>query len=279
MFCSLRIKKLKRFFNYIYLNFNQLADLKVYILLFFIFKLCALPAQVKTIHVFVALCDNKNQGIVPVPDNLGSGQNPATNLYWGARYGVASYFKHRSSKWIFIKSITTKDPRILERLLFKHHSQEVYLLADAFDGAQLKSCTEDYLKSSNGQLPQKINYNSRVLTFGGAADLLAYVGHNGLMDFKVSVSYKLIEEEPRQVILLGCATKNYFQKEIIAAQADPLLWTNNLMAPEAYTLEAALNAWVDGKGNTQLLRESAKSYHRYQNSGLEAALRLFRSGF
>jgi hypothetical protein len=41
-------------------------------------------ASVKTIHVFVALCDNKNQGIVPVPEKLGRGDDPDGNLYWGA---------------------------------------------------------------------------------------------------------------------------------------------------------------------------------------------------
>ncbi|HEX6730669.1 MAG TPA: hypothetical protein VF074_11680, partial [Pyrinomonadaceae bacterium] len=39
------------------------------------------------IHVFVALADNVNQGIVPVPPSLGNGDNPATNLYWGAAFG------------------------------------------------------------------------------------------------------------------------------------------------------------------------------------------------
>jgi hypothetical protein len=47
----------------------------------------------KTIHVIVAWCDNEYQGIVPVPKHLGDGDNPATNLYWGATYGVKNFFK------------------------------------------------------------------------------------------------------------------------------------------------------------------------------------------
>ncbi len=42
----------------------------------------------RTIHVIVALRDNASQGIVPVPAALGNGDDPARNLYWGARYGV-----------------------------------------------------------------------------------------------------------------------------------------------------------------------------------------------
>jgi len=37
--------------------------------------------QQKTIHVFVALCDNEFQGIVPVPESLGNGKKYQTNLY------------------------------------------------------------------------------------------------------------------------------------------------------------------------------------------------------
>ena len=42
--------------------------------------------QLRTIHVFVALCDNEHQGIVPVPEKIGNGKDPANNLYWGAGY-------------------------------------------------------------------------------------------------------------------------------------------------------------------------------------------------
>ena len=48
------------------------------------------PETTRTIHVFVALCDNKHQGIIPVRDELGDGDKPRWNLYWGALYGVKS---------------------------------------------------------------------------------------------------------------------------------------------------------------------------------------------
>lgn len=37
----------------------------------------------KTIHIFVALCDNKYQGIVPVPAKIGNGQDPDNNFILG----------------------------------------------------------------------------------------------------------------------------------------------------------------------------------------------------
>ena len=55
-------------------------------------------AAPRTVHVFVALCDNANQGIVPVPATLGNGQDPQRNLYWGAMFGVKTFFG-KSADW------------------------------------------------------------------------------------------------------------------------------------------------------------------------------------
>ena len=52
----------------------------------------------KVIHVLVALCDNENQGIVPVPAFLGNGEDPTKNLYWGAAFGVKTFFG-KSKSW------------------------------------------------------------------------------------------------------------------------------------------------------------------------------------
>jgi len=50
------------------------------------------PRSFQVSHIFVALCDNKYQGIVPVPAFLGNGQDGKENLYWGAASGVRSWF-------------------------------------------------------------------------------------------------------------------------------------------------------------------------------------------
>ena len=50
----------------------------------------------RKVHVYVALCDNKNQGIVPVPKAIGNGQNAEGNLYWGCSLGIRTFFKNSS---------------------------------------------------------------------------------------------------------------------------------------------------------------------------------------
>lgn len=61
----------------------------------------------RVVHVFVALADNKYQGIIPVPAQLGNGSDPGRNLYWGAAYGVRTFFKG-SSDWELIGRV--RDP-------------------------------------------------------------------------------------------------------------------------------------------------------------------------
>lgn len=235
--------------------------------------------QQKTIHAYVALCDNLNQGIVPVSASLGNGQNPTTNLYWGAAYGVKSYFRDKTDSWDLVSTKPSSDSLILERLLFKHQTEEIYMLADAFDGAYIKACIEQFLGSANGQNQVHIRNEGQVLNFGGGSDLVAFLGHNGLMDFSVDITYEPVTQKPKDVIILACYSKQYFSPEIKSAKANPLLWTTHLMAPEAYTFKAALDSWITGALPEEVEESAAQLYNRYQKCGINGARNLFTTGY
>jgi hypothetical protein len=83
----------------------------------------------RTVHVFVALADNKNQGIVPVAAILGNGDDPAHNLYWGSAYGYKTFFS-RNADWQLAACQQKPRQGILERCVFKHRQQNVYLVVD-----------------------------------------------------------------------------------------------------------------------------------------------------
>src|SRR5256885_7283118 len=42
----------------------------------------------------------------------------------------------------------------------------------------------------------------------------------------------------------------------------PLLWTTNLMAPEAYTLKSALDGWILSESNGKIRERAAAAYNR-----------------
>src|SRR4030095_6424081 len=143
--------------------------------------------KVPVIHVFVALADNVNQGIVPVSKSLGNGDNPVTNLYWGAAFGVKTFFS-RSRDWQLILSTPSPRRGVLERSVFKHRRHDVYLIADAYQGKQIAQTTADFLEAAAGVPGEKLKVNNVEFNSHGSAELIAYVGHNRLMDFKLNSS-------------------------------------------------------------------------------------------
>jgi len=249
------------------------------VIVFFLFVVAPFFGQTKTVHVFVALCDNINQGIVPVPEAIGNGQDPKNNLYWGAGYGIKSFFKLKTKDWVFVKMLPAPNAYILERILFKHAKTNTYMLADAYDGAAIKTCIEDFLKASNHQDNQCVKENGIDLGFGGASDLVAYVGHDGLMEFNVNIDYMEHNIAPKETIVLACYSKSFFKEELLKANAKPLVWTTHLMAPEAYTIKAALDGWLLGENDLQIEERAAQAYHKYQKCGIRGARNLFTTGF
>ncbi len=232
--------------------------------------------KVKTIHVFVALCDNENQGIVPVPKRLGDGQDPDNNLYWGALYGTRTFFK-KSNDWRLINTIRRPADNVLERVIFRHKKVRAYIVADAYKGEKIKNTVIDFLNAAAGNNPQKLKVgNDNIFIHGGAA-LVVYVGHNGLMDFKIEDIKRQSGNKAKDAIVLACKSKPYFQPRLSKLGCRTVLLTTGFMAPEAYTLKASVDGWLLGESGTQIKERAARAYHKYQNCGLNASMRLFYS--
>lgn len=235
----------------------------------------------RIIHVFVALCDNEHQGIVPVSAQLGNGSDPKNNLYWGAMYGVKTFFQ-QSENWRTIQCGQHIYP-VLERCVFKHRREEVYMVADAYDGREIEATISDFLKAvagqDIGQSTVKTDDISAITVKGGVgAELLVYIGHNGLMDFSMNSTGKNVDNSDRQTIILACKSRQYFEPFIREAGAIPLIWTTGFMAPEAYTLESALEGWVFKEDSLAIAERAARAYAKYQKCPLGAARKLLPSG-
>jgi hypothetical protein len=236
----------------------------------------------RVVHVIVALCDNKYQGIVPVPERIGNGDDPANNLYWGAAFGVKSFFR-KQPDWEFVSEEQNPNAAVLERVVFRHKQKGVYLVADAYRGREIQLATSDFFHFASGMGVQTIKVGQgsvrAKLSVGGAADLIAYVGHDGLMDFTLNEYPRAADDRKREVVILACASKPYFESPLRQTGAEPLLWTTGLMAPEAYVLKAAVDGWILSEGGEQIRKRAAEAYHKYQHCGLTGAMNLFASGW
>jgi hypothetical protein len=231
----------------------------------------------KVIHIFVALCDNKYQGIVPVPAKIGNGQDPDNNLYWGCGFGIKTYFKN-SKEWTFLKSEKEKG-KMLERLIFKHKTKDFYLIADAYDGQFIQDCTKDFLNSNAGNRKDTLSVHNETIGISGNANLLGYIGHNGLMDFSLTEDFKNSDNQTRDCIILACKSKHYYSNYIKNSKSNPLVWTTQFMAPEAYTIHDAISGYVLNETPSQIHLRASKAYSKYQKCSLKAASNLLATGF
>jgi hypothetical protein len=242
----------------------------------------AQDSGLRTVHVFVALADNEHQGIIPVPAKLGNGEDAERNLYWGSAYGVKTFFG-RSADWARISCGGKPKAEVLERCVFKHRAANVYLVADAYRGIEIRQAILDFLDSAAGDGADAITLpetsGSVKLPIRGGANLVAYIGHDGLMDFQLPRFPHKKNEVHRDAVVLACASKQFFAEPVRASGAYPLVWTTGLMAPEAYTLKSALDGWIAGESSEQIRDRAAGAYDRYQKCGVRAARRLLVSGW
>ena len=233
------------------------------------------------VHVVVALCDNRHQGIAPVSAKLGNGRDPGNNLYWGAMYGVRTFLSRKAGWTIAAKDLPAPG-QVLDKIILhgkvprSGRDADVYIVAEAWDGKEIKGAIRRFFTLAAGGSPEVLTVGGHRLNAGGAAHLVAYIGHNGLMEFTIApLPARDLAAKPRSAAVLACKSKPYFLVPLRTFGAHPLILTTGLMAPEAYTLDALVRAWASGQLPQHVRDKSAAAYHKYQHCGLTGARRLF----
>jgi hypothetical protein len=232
------------------------------------------------VHVFVPLCDNENQGIVPVNKKLGDGMNLQTNLYWGAGYGFRSFFKLKTD-WKLKSKDSLKDP-ILERVCFTKtmsNGTKIVMVGDAYRGDRMKQSLHHYFASLAGERHDSISVDRKTLQIASNADLLIFNGHDGLMDDTVKI-YKNVDGKPRDAMMIACYSGRFFQKHLEHCGGYPLITTTGLLAPEAYVMHAAIEAWAQQKSDSEIRNAAGDAYWvKHPKSGQAGSRGLFRTGW
>jgi hypothetical protein len=230
------------------------------------------------VHAVVSLTDNEHQGIVPVSKRLGNGDDLDNNLNWGAAYGFRTYFsKQKGWKRIFEKKDV--DEIIMERLVYQFRDKNIFLVGDAYRGKNIKNAVRDFLRfiqTADHTVAIKVN-ESLTVEAGSRADLVAYLGHNGLMDFFLEGSNKT-RKIPCDAVIISCFSKKYFQTLIEDSACYPLIWTTNYITAESYTLHGVIEKWIEAGTKASIRTNAAKYYAKYQNVSLKSAMGLIVSG-
>lgn len=214
----------------------------------------------RTIGVFVALADNQNQGILPVPKALGNGDDPDKNLYWGAGEGLKTWFD-RSKKWkLLTKDDSPLDLQVLRAQTYRHTRTSATLTAFAYRGAAIENCIRDF-ESAVRQ---------------GSYDLVVYIGHNGLMDFDLALPAKSNKQaRTPDCIVLCCKSREYFESRLKAAGGHPILLTTQFMYPGSFILAAVADSWLAGSNLAAIRQNAAAAYAANQNISQKSATGVF----
>lgn len=214
----------------------------------------------RRIEAFVCLCDNEHQAIAKVGKAIGNGLDPAGNLYWGCSDGLSAYFK-KSKKWELVETKKPKDSPILVTLTFKHHTGKATLIAHAYRGDRMATALEHFFAKTKA---------------AGKNELVAFLGHNGMMDNSITLPDPAPEGDERSdAIVLGCLTQSYFTKPLAIMNSNPILMTRSLMYPGSFLLHDAAEVWLKDGSKKATREAAAKAYAKNQKIAVKGARTIF----
>ncbi|MFT7614251.1 MAG: hypothetical protein ACI9J3_003233 [Parvicellaceae bacterium] len=233
------------------------------------------------VHVFVPLCDNEHQGIVPTSASIGNGMDAYRNLYWGTSKGMKRFFKERPD-WKMIGSEKNVNVNVLDRAIFEKsfpNKAKVRLIMDAYRGDKMKLCLEHYFMALAGITNDSITLDSIAYPAYGHADLIIFNGHNGLMD-EDPKSYANKDSRPKDAVSISCISKSYFKSFWDESGSYPLVMTSGLMYPGAFCTEFIINDWAMLKDAEHCRAAAGKGYYKYKpKSGPNGSNNLFTTGW
>jgi hypothetical protein len=231
--------------------------MKTLILAFLLAASTTVLAAPKQVRVFIALCDNNTQRIAPVGAKIGNGDDADANLYWGCSDGFGSFFK-RANHWKIRAEERDVSTIILRRLFAVHADGDIEITAEAYRGSEIKRCLTDF----------------QIAAASGEYDLVAYIGHNGLMEFEIAPP-ALNPDNKTAVVVLCCLSERYFDHRLRALGCEPILMTQQLMYPGSFLLDAAITSWKKGGSKADIRAAAGRAYAANQTIGVRAATGVF----
>lgn len=233
------------------------------------------------IEVHVPLCDNT---IIRCGNaKLGDGDNPETNLYWSTTPGFGEWFARKGGGWkrvvkqhagetgdndilavhAYRRSITTPTAW---RKAGAPKTFELDIVIHGWRGSAIDRALAAYAADAAGQATRPVTLDDgSKLEAGGAAQIVAWVGHNRLMDLD-HYDWPAPSSTVKGTIAIACDTATYMKADVPAATRVPLLMTSDFLFANAAPLEAAVLAYVGGGGYGQIRRDAATAYAEVQGS-------------
>jgi hypothetical protein len=246
--------------------------------------------------VYVALCDNDSQGIVPVRNrSICNGRRPEANMYWATRGGLSGYL--RKAGWARVSE--ADEPREGVALEVVWHKRfrargelsergirgwfDVYLVSVVFWGDEIRRANLEYLRAVNrdgARIREVVGHGE--LAYGGASHLVGYIGHDYFFD--VDDPAELIAPTRgdsrlhKGAFALACVGDRYYRPAIARRNTHILLLNRHLAFPGAWTVGGLVRGITAGKDGRGIHREAARAFATGMGKPAGSMYRAFAHG-
>jgi hypothetical protein len=228
------------------------------------------------VQVHVPLCDN--DVLACGNERLGDGDRPEKNLYWATSEGVLGWLGRRAGGWEQVMDADGSaigEPQVLDLRVWRRElptpvawqragapkRYPLYLVTQAWRGERIARAFERYADDLHGATHQTLRLpDGTVLATGGDAQIVAWVGHNHLMDvagFDWAGARARGDQRARGSIAIACHTAVYLQDVVPGA---PLLLTRDYLYANAAALEGTVLAFATGGDYAAIRRGAAATY-------------------
>ncbi len=243
------------------------------------------------VQAHVPLCDND---VIPCGNaRLGDGDRPDRNLYWATTEGFLGWFGRRGGGWqqvldtdgAAIDEDHVLDLRVWRRELTTPAAWKragapprftMYVVAQAWRGEQIHRAFTHYADDLYGVTTHAVTLpDGTKIAAGGDAHIVAYVGHNHLMDlaaFDWQAVAKRADARPRGAIAIACHTAIYMQDIVPGPRQVPLVLTRDFLLASAAALDGAVLGFARG-GDYAAIRKGAAA--GYADGGDKPLARVF----
>ena len=232
-----------------------------------------------TVSVHVGLL---NREVADSADAFSDGNNPRTNMYWGALFGMETHFANAAG-WRRVYTDNGDGKRIIRRVVFHRRATptpdwrdrgvgrefDVYVLANAWPSSRLVEAMEQPIREAVCGDANTINVEGLTLAFGGDSALVGYVGQNHMLDGYWDPFARLNGCTPERqlgVFYICPRSAVVLHAPVVERGLYSVLFTRSTVMPEAYLVDGMLKALLSGRLGDNFISDAAAEYARYQKS-------------
>jgi hypothetical protein len=243
------------------------------------------------VQVHVPLCDNRI--LACGNTRIGNGDDAAENLYWGTDEGFLGWFHRRGSGWTEVARTAPGGDVVEERVWRRRftpgerwrargvkRSFDVYVVATAWRGTSVDAGLQAYVDDLYGGRARSVKAGDVTLAAGGAAHIVAYVGHNRWMDYErydwdAAARHAGTPGAIKGTIAVACKTAEYLDADVPAPARVPLLMTTDFMFAAAGSMEGAVRVFAEGGGFAEMRAAAAQAYAESEQKPVKRVRGLF----